>query len=89
MDIPLLRSGAEDSGFENNCPLPRHALPDHCKLYSQSTNLQALCGSSEEEEFARPTILVGPANGLRFGKGEGPLAPLPTGQGQEQGPDSQ
>ena len=50
------------------------------KFYRQSTDLGTLCGSSEKEGFADPTVLVGSANGFGIGKGEGPLAPLTAGR---------
>jgi hypothetical protein len=43
--------------------------------------IHELCGGSEEERLAGPTLLVGPADGLGFGAGEGPSAPPQSGWG--------
>ncbi len=43
-------------------------------FYRKSANLGTLCRSGEEEGFTDPTVLVGSADGFRFGKREG-LAP--------------
>ncbi len=81
VDIPALRGGVDGSWFEDNCSLCGRASPDRCKLHHQSTNLWALCRSSEEERLAGLTILVEPANGLGLGVGGGHSALLPIGQG--------
>ena len=81
LDLPLLEGRAYSSGPGNDFPLYGCSSADHRKLYSESTDLRTLCGSSAEETFAGPIFLVGSADGLGLGKGEGPSAPLASGYG--------
>jgi hypothetical protein len=81
LDLPLLKGGVKSGWPGNNFPLYGCLSADRRKLYSESTDLQTLCGSGVEERFAGPTFLVGSADGLGLGKGEGPSAPLASGYG--------
>ncbi len=81
LDLSSLERCVKSGWPGNNFPLYICSLADRRKLYSESTDLQTLCGSGAEERFAGPTFLVGSANGLGFGKGEGPSAPLASGYG--------
>jgi hypothetical protein len=81
LDLPLLEGGVKSGWPGNNFPLYGCSSTDRRKLYSESTDLRTLCKSGAEERFAGPTFLVGPADGLGLGKGEGPSAPLASGYG--------
>jgi hypothetical protein len=76
MVIPLLGGCAGKSQSEDDHPLYGHSLTNCGKFHRKLTNLGTLCGSGAKEGFADPTFLVGSANGLGLGKGEGPTAPL-------------
>jgi hypothetical protein len=81
LDLPLLKGGVKSSWPGNNFPLYGCSSTDRRKLYSESTDLRTLCGSGAEERFASPTFLVGSADGLGLGTGEGPSTPLASGYG--------
>ncbi len=81
LDLPLLDRGVKSGWPGNNFPLYGCLSTDRRKLYSESTNLQTLCESGAEERFAGPTFLVGSADGLGLGNGEGPSAPLASSYG--------
>ena len=81
LDLPLLERCVKSGWPGNDFPLYGCSSADRRKLYSESTDLRTLCESGAEERFAGPTFLVGSADGLGLGKGEGPLAPLASGYG--------
>ena len=81
LDLPLLERCVKSGWPVNDFPLYGCSSADRSKLYIESTDLRTLCGSGAEERFAGPTFLVGSANGLGLGKGEGPSAPLASGYG--------
>ncbi len=95
MVIPLLVGCAGKSWSGDNYPLYGRTATDCGEFHCKSTNLGTLCGSGAEEGFADSTFLVGSADGLGLGKGEGPSAPLHAdyracncrgrGQGRESG----
>jgi hypothetical protein len=71
MVIHMLKGCAGRSWFANICPLYGRASANRSKFHIKLTNLGTLCGCSEEEVFANPTILVESANGFGFGQREG------------------
>jgi hypothetical protein len=79
--VPSLGGCAGKSRSGDDYPLYGCTLTDCGKFHRKSTNLGTLCGSGAEEGFANSTFLVGSANGLGLGKGEGPSAPLHTDYG--------
>jgi hypothetical protein len=81
MVVPSLCGCAGKSRSEDDHPLHGHSSTNCSKFHHKLTNLGNLCGSGAEEGFANPTFLVGSANGLGLGKGEGPTALLPTDYG--------
>jgi hypothetical protein len=81
MVVPSLGGCAGKSRSEGDHPLYGRSLTNSGKFHRKSTNLGTLCGSGAEKGFADPTFLVGSANGLGLGKGEGPTAPLPADYG--------
>ncbi len=81
MVVPLLSVCAGKSRSENDHSLHGRLLTNCSKFHCKSTNLGTLCRSGVEEGFADLTFLVGSADGLGLGKGEGPTAPLPADYG--------
>jgi hypothetical protein len=81
MVVPLLGGCAGKSRSEDDHPLHGRLSTNCSKFHRKSTNLGTLCGSNVEEGYADPTFLVGSANELGLGKGEGPRAPLPADYG--------
>jgi hypothetical protein len=76
MVVPSLGGCAGKSRSGDGYLLYGRMSTDCGKFHRKSTNLGTLCGSGAEEGFANSTFLVGSADGLGLGKGEGPLAPL-------------
>ncbi len=81
MVVPLLGGCAGKSRSEGDHPLYGRSSTNWGKFCHKLTNQGTLCGSGAEEGFADPTFLVGSANGLGLGKGEGPMASLPADYG--------